>query len=102
MDNIFENFYMNGGILRGRIEREEQVKNGEVLNSKVGDYTIDSCYTFDEGYETAIWKGNNRMIIVERYDTKEEMADGHNRWCEFCKENPKEVFSVQMGEVLKF
>ncbi len=77
MDNVLEKFFLNGGILRGIVEREQQEKNGDVLRNKINDYTVDSCNTFDEGYETAIWHKDNDMIIVERYLNKEEMQKGH-------------------------
>ena len=47
MDNILK-YILNGGNERARIERKQQEERGEVLNNKVGDYTIDSLYTFDE------------------------------------------------------
>lgn len=73
-----------------------------VENTKVNNYTIDTAFTSDYGYETAIWKDDNEMIIVERYDTKEQSVDGHKKWCEFCKTNPKSVFSVQLDEECDF
>ena len=102
MDNTLQNFWLNGGIPRGKAFRKEQKELGEVLRDEVNDYTIDSCNTFDEGYETAIWKGNNEMIIVERYPSKVEMHEGHKKWCDFCKTNPTEVYSVQLDEIIKF
>ncbi len=102
MDNIFQNFWLDGGIPRGKAYREEQENLGEVLRDEINDYTIDSCDSFDEGYETAIWKGNNDMIIVERYSTKEEMHKGHKKWCEFCKTNPVKAYSVQLDQVCEF
>lgn len=101
MDNMM-NFWLGGGPMRARQERKEQEKNGEVLHSVVGDYTIDSCYTFDEGYETAIWKNVTKIIIVERYADKEKMEEGHEKWCAFCENNPKEVFSAQSDEIEEF
>ena len=37
----------------------------------VGRYTIDTCYTVDCGWETAVWKDNYDMIVVGRYATEE-------------------------------
>lgn len=91
-----DNFFMNGGFERAILERKNQVENGEVLTDKIGDYTIDSCYTFNAGCETAIWYKSNPMVIVEYYASKEQMAIGHQKWCEFCKNNPKTVYSVQL------
>lgn len=100
MDNTFENFWLNGGAERGISERKKQEELGSVLRDTIQGYTIDSCYTFDEGYETAIWYEDNEMVIVERYDTREEMEDGHKRWCKFCKSKPTKVFSVQLDKVV--
>lgn len=55
MDNTFENFWLKGGVTRGISERKKQEELGRVLRDKIQDYTVDSCDTFDEGYETAIW-----------------------------------------------
>lgn len=68
----------------------------------VGDYTIDTCDTVDCGYETAIWKGNHDMIIVERYKNKKEAEEGHKKWCKFCENEPKEIYSVQTDEIETF
>lgn len=94
-----EYFYENGGNERAKQEREELEKNNEVLRNKVGEYTIDSCWTFDCGYETAIWRKNNPVIIVERYETEEDMKKGHKKWKEFCKGKPIKVYSVQLDEM---
>lgn len=102
MDDIINNFFLKGGIVRGKIERKKQEWDGNVLRNNVNNYTIDSCYTFDEGYETAIWKDNNPMIIVERYLSIDEMQNGHEKWCEFCKKKPKEVYSVQQDTMMDF
>lgn len=93
------NYFAQGGFARSRSEYQKQKENGEVLRSEVGNYTIDSCYTFDCGYETAIWYEPNHIVIVEYYDSKEDMATGHKKWCEFCKNNPKEVYSVSDDEM---
>lgn len=39
---------------------------------QVDDYTIDTCLTADQGYETAVWRGNHNMVIVARYATKND------------------------------
>lgn len=100
MDNVLSNFWLNGGPLRGITERKQQEDEGEVLRTNINDYTIDSCNTFDEGYETAIWYKDNEIVIVERYYSKKDMNEGHSKWCEFCKSNPKEVYSVQYDKMV--
>lgn len=70
-----------------------------MLHTTVDTYIVDSCYTFDEGYETAIMNNGNAWVIVERYPTYEEMKIGHEKWCNFCETEPTEVYSVQTDEM---
>ena len=95
MDNVFLNMLC---CLLDRNNYEYRV----VARTEVGDYTIDTAYTSDYGYETAIWKGDNDMIIVERYSNKQESEIGHKKWCEFCKTNPKSAYSVQLDREEQF
>ena len=69
----------------------------KVGHSIVGNYEVSTCYTVDQGYETAIWKTGNSwdMIIVQRYETKDEAIEGHSLWIEYCKLNPLGAYSVQ-------
>mgnify|MGYP006956376150 CR=1 FL=1 len=69
---------------------------------KVNGYTIDTCYTIDQGYETAMWKDLDEIVIVERYPDKARAETGHKKWCEFAKTNPKSVYSVQIDEDVYF
>ena len=53
---------------------------------QVDDYTIDTCLTADQGYETAVWVADHNMVIVARYATREEAVLGHpmykhGSWC---------------------
>lgn len=68
-----------------------------VAHDVIEDYEIDTCYTVDQGYETAIWKTDNAwdMIIVQRYESKEDAIEGHALWIEYCKLNPLSAYSVQ-------
>lgn len=68
----------------------------------VGDYTIDTCYTIDQGYETAIWVENGEIIIVQRYPNRELAEKGHKAWCVLCIINPKKVYSVQTEQYENF
>lgn len=82
---------------------EDFRKTADIIGTdKVGDYTIDTCDTIDAGYETAIWKEGYRIIIVERYRNHNDAVLGHEKWCKFCEMEPKEVYSVQYHEILKF
>ena len=55
------------GIMNNNYETAEKVGR-----TQVGPFTVDTCHTADCGWETAIWKNSNPMIIVARYNTKEE------------------------------
>ena len=92
-------YMAQGGFSRSWKEREELEKQGKVIKSKIGKYIIDSCWTWDCGYETAIWYKGCYMVIVERYDNEDDMKKGHDKWCEFCKTKPKEVYSVQTHKI---
>lgn len=61
----------------------------------IGDYTIDTCYTIDQGYETAIWKGGGDIVIVQRYPDRKLAESGHKVWCAVCITKPEQVYSVQ-------
>ena len=88
MDSIYSMMF---GAILGENNR------GEVVGKDtINDYTIDTSYTIDQGWETAVWKGSNPMIIVDRYASKEDAQKGHENWCEACKLNPSSAWSVQM------
>ena len=88
MDSIYSTLF---GLMLGDNNRSEVISR-----DIVGDYTIDTCYTIDQGWETAVWKGSNPMIIVGRYASKEDAQEGHENWREICKLNPSTAWSVQM------
>lgn len=73
-----------------------------VGTDEVGDYLVDTCYTADAGYETAIKKWGGEWIIVRRYASREEAKECHRDWVEFCKAVPASVYSVQAGERVEF
>lgn len=91
MDSIYSLLF---GALMGENNRSEVIGR-----NTVGEYTIDTCYTVDQGWETAIWKGSNPMIIVGRWASKEAAQEGHNDWCEVCKLEPNSVWSVQTEQI---
>lgn len=90
MDSLFDLMF---GIMNNDYSKADKVGN-----DIIGDYTIDTCDTVDQGYETAMWKGDGDIIIVERYPNKMRAEIGHSKWCEFAKTNPKFVYSVQLDE----
>ena len=52
----------------------------EVGRDKVCGFTIDTCWTHDEGFETAIEDSKGDWHVVERYKNQEEAAEGHEKW----------------------
>jgi hypothetical protein len=77
---------------------------GEIVGrDEVNNYTIDTCYTLDCGWETAVWYMDYPMIIVARYPDKEMAVQGHNEWVETCTTNcPTHAFSVQTDRIESF
>lgn len=94
MDSLFDLMF---GIMNNDYSKADKVGN-----DVIGNYTIDTCYTIDQGYETAMWKDDGDIIIVERYPNKMRAEVGHSKWCEFAKTNPKFVYSVQLDEFVNF
>lgn len=94
MDSLFDLMF---GIMNNDYSKADKVGH-----DVIGDYTIDTCDTVDQGYETAMWKDNGDIIIVERYPNKMRAEIGHSKWCEFAKTNPKFVYSVQLDEYVNF
>ena len=96
MDNPFLNLF---SAMLDYDNYESRKVNRTVIN----DYTIDTAYSSDYGYETAIWKNDSDdMAIVERYANKDEAIEGHNKWVEFCKTNPSKVWNIQTDEDFEF
>ena len=89
-------------VMRALFGGEFRKTADKIGTDNVGGYTIDTCDTICTGYETAIWKGDYRMIIVERYRNHNDAVLGHEKWCKFCETEPKEVYSVQCDKILKF
>ena len=94
MDSLFDLMF---GIMNNDYSKADKVGN-----DVIGDYTIDTCDTVDQGYETAMWNDDGDIIIVERYPNKMRAEIGHSKWCEFAKTNPKFVYSVQLDEYVNF
>ena len=87
------------GLLAGL----DGITRGEVIgNTQVGEYTIDTCNTIDQGWETAICKGSGEWIVVARYPNKTEAEQGHADWAQVCSLNPTKAWSVQLDEYVEF
>lgn len=76
--------------------------NDVIGNDKIDDYTVDTCYTVDAGYETGIMRDGGEWIIVERYSSREAAEKGHKKWIEFCMTTPSSVYSVQLDREVEF
>ena len=94
MDSLFDLMF---GIINNDYSKADKVGH-----DVIGNYTIDTCDTVDQGYETAMWKDDGDIIIVERYPNKMRAEIGHSKWCEFAKTNPKFVYSGQLDEFVNF
>lgn len=76
-----------------------------VATNEVGDITIDTCDTYDCGYETAIWYKDNAMVIVERYANRELAEAGHKLWTDkvigWVEDDalPDQLYSAQTGNM---
>jgi len=57
--------------------------------------TVSTVYSSDEGYETALLDVNG-TYPVERYETKEQAASGHEKWVEFSKDGSGKTI-MQLG-----
>ena len=95
MDNPFSNLF-------AAMADYGNYESRKVDRTVINDYTIDTTYTSDYGYETAIWEKDSDIAIVERYEDKSEAIEGHNKWVEFCKTNPSKVWNIQYDEYLEF
>ena len=96
MDNPFLNLF-------SMMSDYGNYENRKVNRTDINGYTIDTAYTSDYGYETAIWKnGQNDMAIVERYANKIDAVEGHSKWIAFCKDNPSKVWNIQTEEDFEF
>ena len=84
------------------LNSNEPLRQDVVGNDVVGEYTIDTCYTLDCGYETGIVKGSGHWIIVQRYETRELAEKGHAVWMAMCAAEPKGAYSVQFDIYERF
>jgi hypothetical protein len=57
----------------------------KVARDEIDTLSVDTAFTSDEGYETAIIDKNGTHP-VERYEDCQSSIDGHKRWVEWCKD----------------
>jgi hypothetical protein len=94
MDDIYSTLF---ALMMGDKNRGEIVGRDEVNN-----YTIDTCYTLDCGWETAVCKGEGDWIVVARYETKEQAQEGHEDWIYACGCFPTSAWSIQTERYEEF
>ena len=82
------------------INNYEQRKIARISPEDNNGIGVSTCYSSDEGYETALLCATDRGVIpVERYLTKEEAILGHAKWVEFAKNgNNKKVIKLSWTE----
>lgn len=94
MDSLFDLMF---GIMNNDYSKADKVGR-----DVIGDYTINTCDTVDQGYETAMWKDEGDIIIVERYPDRARAEEGHQEWVAFAETKPKAVYSVQVDAHVNF
>lgn len=84
-------------------------KERVVDNYKNGDLIVDTAAVTDadQPYETGIQHpsyNNNKWVIVELYDTKEEAQTGHDKWVKTMTQDviPSKLTDVSTCEIIKF
>ena len=70
-----------------------------VRRTKIGNCTISTVWTSDEGYETAIGDAEDHFHPVERYGSREEAIKGHTKWCKLL---PKKRIVNKLGGLAGF
>lgn len=84
--------------MTGFIKFMEQIATGNFnyseatrIRDEVNGLSIDTCNTYDMGWETGI-KVKGTWIIVEHYSDGEKAIKGHEKWVKECRENPNQEF----------
>lgn len=65
----------------------------------VGDYTVDTTKTLEKGWETAIWKHFDNIIVVQRYPDRESAEIGHKIWRAICAGKPYAAYNLDTKKV---
>ena len=87
-------------LLYGLAAMSQGYKGERIAKTRVGDYTVSTIDTPDQGWETAIWKQDGEIVLVARYETREEAQIGHNDWICACKLNPTVAWSIQFDQYI--
>ena len=71
----------------GMMGNYEERKTGR---DEIDGFIISTCWTTDEGFETAIID-KNKVHVVERYSNENEAGKGHEKWIRFIREGNRKV-----------
>jgi len=83
----FLNGLTNGEAIRSR---------EDVLRFENKEFTVDTCCTPDCGWETAVWRTNEKIVVVEYYKDRTGAEAGHTKWVQvMLKDIKTELKSVQ-------
>lgn len=95
---MFDFLFMAGDYDQRAVARYEE-----------GDVFVDTCrvYDSDQPYETAVSHpkyNDNKLIIVQLYDTKEEAQAGHDFWVKTMTSEslPDTIEDVSTAKIKKF
>lgn len=96
MGNLFDSLQDIGNYEKRKLEKTI-LKNG---------LKVSTAFTSDCGWETAILDGGE-VHPVERYDTKDEAKQGHDKWVKVISKSPEKITKlgypglVEEEEVIK-
>jgi hypothetical protein len=72
----------------------------KVGRDEVNGLIVSTCYTSDQGFETALID-KNHVYPVERYTLRRMAVEGHARWCEFAKGNENKITKLGYDDVIE-
>ena len=92
MDNFFD--WLTEAL--ENFSKDIEIK--QVGHHFIGDYTVDTTKTH-KGWETAIWKRFDNIIVVQRYPDRESAEKGHKIWRAICAANPYAAYNLDTKKV---
>lgn len=74
---------------------KDSQNRSEALRHEQDEWIVDTVVPFDTGvWETGISQNSgHNWIIVEQYESKAEAKEGHEKWVNSMKKNPKQEHS---------
>lgn len=74
--------------------------NLTLKRSQEGKYTISTIEDTNGIQETAIYKNRNKIVIVQRYASRDAARAGHDLWAAFCRDKPRSAYDVTYNQRL--